>query len=162
MKTYEKSKTSTGIFARHSTVIILHEKCLFISELLNEKLENLGKNWERWKELFYCSATYFLMCLRVSMLSPASRLRSLLLCHKTNLLGPTLVRVNINTPATSPQVSQGSAACGGEKAGNDSSTTTVSKHGIIFLTSQNTVIPAVVSNLFEVDMVKIVLYQQHT
>lgn len=35
----------------------------------------------------------------VNALRPNSPLRSLLLCHKTNMLGATLLRVNINTPS---------------------------------------------------------------
>lgn len=64
------------------------------------------------------------MGLGVNVLSLHSLLRSLLLCRKINMLDVTLVRVNINTPATGLGVSQGSAACGGGKDGDYSSTLT--------------------------------------
>lgn len=73
---------------------------------------------------FYSPVAFFLMGLGVNVLRPHSLLRSLLLCHKINMLGVTLVRVNINTPATGLGVSQGSAACGGGKDGDYSSTLT--------------------------------------
>lgn len=73
------------------------------------------------KKNIYSLAVYFLMRLGVNVLRPHSPVRSILLCHKTNLLDLTLVRVNINTPAAGPQVSQGSAACGGGESGNYSS-----------------------------------------
>ncbi len=72
----------------------------------------------------YSSVASFLMGLGVNVLRPHSLLRSLLLCHKINMQGATLVRVNINTPAAGPGVSQGSAACGGGKDGDYSSTLT--------------------------------------
>lgn len=75
---------------------------------------------------FYSPVALFLMGLGVNVLRPHSLMRSLLLCHKINMLGATLVRVNINTPATGLGVSQGSAACGGGKDGDYSSTLTAS------------------------------------
>lgn len=64
------------------------------------------------------------MGVGVNVLRPHSLLMSLLLCHKINTLGATLVRVNINTPAASLGVSPGSAACGGGKDRDYSSTMT--------------------------------------
>lgn len=72
---------------------------------------------------FYNSVALFFT--GVNVLRPHSPLRSLLLCHKTNMLSATLLRVNINTPANGLRVSLGSAACGGEKVGDNFSTPTV-------------------------------------
>ena len=68
------------------------------------------------------------------MLQPRSPVVSLQLCHKIKMLGPTLARVNINTHAADPQVSQGSGACGGGKGGNYSSTLSGSPDGSMHFT----------------------------
>lgn len=75
---------------------------------------------------FRSPVALFLMGLGVNVLRPHSLIRSLLLCHKINMLDVTPVRVNINTPATGLGVSQGSAACGGGKDRDYSSTLTAS------------------------------------
>lgn len=76
---------------------------------------------------FYNPVAFFsLTGWGVNVPRPHSPPRSLLLCHKTNMLGATPLWVNINTPANGLRVSQGSAACGGGKGGDNSSPPTAS------------------------------------